>query len=227
MEKVQLLITGLCAFLFISDILNAFNPPPGKPHHHHHHAHHVHSEDSIPIPKEVLKHTDFKPHESLDGGGAGIGAGIGPGAVVQISFCTSCSYRGMALTMKKMLESAFPGVDVELSNYPPPLPKRMLSKFVPVLQIGSIVLITAGDHIFPRLGYTVPPPWYYSLKQKRFGVIATTWLLGNALQSFLQGTGAFEVMCNGDLVFSKLRENRFPGEYELRELVGRSLGAKY
>lgn len=227
MEKVQLLITGLCAFLFISDILNAFNPPPGKPHHHAHHAHHAHSEDSIPIPKEVLKHTDFKPHESLDGGGAGIGAGIGAGAVVQISFCTSCSYKGMALTMKKMLESAFPGVDVELSNYPPPLPKRMLSKFVPVLQIGSIVLITAGDHIFPRLGYTVPPPWYYSLKQKRFGVIATTWLLGNALQSFLQGTGAFEVMCNGDLVFSKLRENRFPGEYELRELVGRSLGAKY
>lgn len=226
MEKVQLLTTGLCAFLFISDILNAFNPPPGKPHHHHHH---VHSEDSIPIPKEVLKHTDFKPHESLDGGGGGIGggAGIGAGAVVQISFCTSCSYRGMALTMKKMLESAFPGVDVELSNYPPPLPKRALSKFVPVLQIGSIVLITAGDHIFPRLGYTAPPPWYYSLKQKRFGVIATTWLLGNALQSFLQGTGAFEVMCNGDLVFSKLRENRFPGEYELRELVGSSLGAKY
>lgn len=216
MEKVQLLVTGFCAFLFVSDILNAFNPPPSKPAHHHQHTHSV---ESIPIPKEVLQQTGIKPLESLDGAGAG--------AVIHISFCTSCSYRGTALTIKKMLESSFPGVDVVLSNYPPSLPKRIFSKFVPVLQIGSIIIVTAGDHIFPRLGYTVPPPWYYSLKQKRFGVIATTWLLGNSLQSFLQGTGAFEVECNGHLVFSKLRENRFPGEIELRELVGRSLGEKY
>eukprot|EP01018_Ginkgo_biloba_P007941 Gb_36844 [translate_table: standard] len=219
MDKTQVLFMGFALYLLTSDLWNAFNPPPPKPRHtRHHHHHDVQPQEAISVPKDPLAFTDSTPIET--------GARPGVGATVQISFCTSCSYRGTALTMKKMLESAFPGIDVVLSNYPPPLPKRMISKLVPGLQIGSVVLVVAGDHIFPRLGFTAPPPWYYSLKQKRFAVVATTWLLGNALQSFLQSTGAFEVQCNGDLVFSRLRENRFPGEYELKELISRSLGTR-
>jgi hypothetical protein len=45
-----------------------------------------------------------------------------------------------------------------------------------------------------------PPPWYYSLRANKFGTIATSWLLGNAAQSFLQSTGAFEVYFNDELV---------------------------
>uniref|UniRef100_A0A0D6QZF1 SelT-like protein n=1 Tax=Araucaria cunninghamii TaxID=56994 RepID=A0A0D6QZF1_ARACU len=215
MDRTQSILLGFCVFLATSDLWSAFTTPPPKPRHHHHH--HAHQQDSISVPKEVLKSAGV---ETLQTGGPG------SGTTVHISFCTSCSYRGTALTIKKMLESAFPGIEVVLSNYPPPLPKRLLGKLVPGLQIGSLVFVLAGEHIFPRLGYTVPPPWYYTLKQKRFGVIATTWLIGNALQSFLQNTGAFEVECNGDLVFSKLTENRFPSEHELRQLIGRSMGIK-
>lgn len=99
-----------------------------------------------------------------------------------------------------MLESSFPGIHVVLSNHPPPLPKRVLSKLVPVAQVGVFGMVMAGEHIFPMLGIMTPPPWYYSLRANRFGTIASTWLLGNALQSFLQGTGAFEVFLNDELV---------------------------
>lgn len=98
-----------------------------------------------------------------------------------------------------MLESVFPGINVVLANYPPALPKRILGKVVPVVQTGIIVIIVAGDQIFPRLGMT-PPPWYYSLHANKFRSIASTWLLANFLQSFLQSSGAFEVYCNGELV---------------------------
>lgn len=98
-----------------------------------------------------------------------------------------------------MLESEFPGINVVLANYPPPLPKRILGKVVPVVQTGVIVAIVAGDQIFPRLGVT-PPLWYYSLRANKFRSIASTWLLTNFLQSFLQSSGAFEVYCNGELV---------------------------
>jgi len=101
--------------------------------------------------------------------------------------------------MKKMLEASFPGIDVILSNYPPTLPKRLLSKLVPVAQFGVIGIMMAGDHIFPRLGMP-PPQWYHSLRTNRFGAMATTWLIGNFAQSFLQSSGAFEVYCNNDLV---------------------------
>lgn len=108
--------------------------------------------------------------------------------------------RGTAVTMKNMLEIALPGTEVILANYPPSLPKRLLSKLVPVVQIGVVGVVVAGEHIFPMLGFVAPPPWYYNLRANRFGTIASTWLLGNALQSFLQSSGAFEVYFNGELV---------------------------
>lgn len=117
--------------------------------------------------------------------------------------------RGSALTMKNMLGTAFPGINVILANHPPPLPRRLLSKLVPVFQVGIIGTIMAGEHIFSRLGITTPPPWYHSLKANRFGSIASTWILGNFIQSFLQSTGAFEVYCNGELVYT-LTSSKFP-----------------
>ncbi|XAR68806.1 hypothetical protein NMG60_11000177 [Bertholletia excelsa] len=123
-----------------------------------------------------------------------------------------------------MLETAFPGINVILANHPPPLPKRLLSKVVPLVQFGVIGIMMAGEQIFPRLGYMVPPPWYYSLRANRFGTISTAWLLGNVLQSMLQSSGAFEVYCNGELVFSKLQLQRFPGEIELKDLIERKIG---
>lgn len=108
--------------------------------------------------------------------------------------------RGTAVTMKKMLETQFPGIEVLLANYPPSLPKRLLAKLVPVVQIGVIGIVMAGEQIFPVLGIMTPPPWYYSLRANKFGTMASTWLLGNALQSFLQSSGAFEVYCNDELV---------------------------
>nr|DAD26234.1 TPA_asm: hypothetical protein HUJ06_027702 [Nelumbo nucifera] len=108
-----------------------------------------------------------------------------------------------------MLETSFPGIDVVLSNYPPAFPKRLLSKLVPVVQVGVIGIVMAGEQIFPRLGYMTPPPWYFSMRANRFGTIASTWLFGNFVQSFLQSSGAFEVYCNGELVSDSSRSTSF------------------
>ncbi|EOY33698.1 SELT-like protein precursor [Theobroma cacao] len=213
MDRAQLLLLGLPLVLFVSDLFSLFTPPPPKPPSHHHHHHH-HSQPKPPLIDETLDIPLRKP--------SALG-GIGYGSTVNINFCASCSYRGTAVTMKKMLETQFPGIDVILANYPPPLPKRLLSKVVPVFQFGVIGIIMAGEHIFPMIGIMTPPPWYYSLRANRFGSIASAWLLGNVLQSFLQSSGAFEVYCNDELVFSKLGEGRFPGEIELKDLVSKTL----
>ncbi|KAK6943136.1 Selenoprotein, Rdx-type [Dillenia turbinata] len=215
MDRVQLLLVGLPIFLFCSDIINLFGPkpppPPPKPSHaHNFHQHHHRSQ----VPPQTLDFPSQKP--------SGIG-GIGYGNTININFCSSCSYRGTAMNMKNMLEAQFPGVNVILANYPPTLPKRLLSKVIPVVQVGVIGIVVAGEHIFPRLGFMTPPPWYFSLRANRFGTISTTWLLGNVVQSFLQSSGAFEVFCNGEMVFSKLKEHRFPGEIELKDLVEQKL----
>ncbi|CAN0927912.1 SelT-like protein [Linum grandiflorum] len=213
MDRSQILLLGLPIFLFCSDVANLFltSPPPPKPA--------KHGDIGInPIPPmQQQQPLQFPTQKSAAIGGAGIGN------TVNINFCTSCSYRGSAVNMKKMLEIEFPGLEVILSNYPPPLPKRLLGKLVPVFQFGMIGLIMGGEHIFPRLGYAEPPAWYNSLRANRFGSIASAYLFGNFAQSFLQSSGAFEVYCNGEMVFSKLRERRFPGEIELRDIVGKKL----
>ncbi|XP_027175268.1 selT-like protein [Coffea eugenioides] len=220
MDRTQLLLVGLPLFLLCSDLFNLFAPPPPKPaHHDHHHNHHHNYQPSKTQSTIQQPSPDFTNHAA-----SGAGA-IGFGNTVNIDFCASCSYRGTAVTMKNMLETQFPGINVVLANYPPPLPKRVLSKLVPVVQIGVMSIVLAGEHIFPRLGYAVPPPWYYSLRANRFGTISSTWLLGNFLQSFLQSSGAFEVYCNGEMVFSKLKESRFPGEIELKDLVARRIAS--
>ncbi|XP_019431920.1 PREDICTED: selT-like protein [Lupinus angustifolius] len=215
MDRVQYVLVGLPLFLFFSDILSLFTisppPPATKPSHHHHHHHH--QVDPVTV-------HDFP---SQNPSAAHIGGGVGIGNIVNINFCSSCSYKGTAVTMKNMLEIAFPGTEVVLANYPPPLPKRLLSKVVPVLQFGIMGVVIGGEHIFPMLGFVAPPPWYYSLRANKFGTIASTWLLGNSLQSFLHSSGAFEVYFNGEPLFSKLKEGRFPGELELKDLISRRM----
>ncbi|KGN58749.1 selT-like protein [Cucumis sativus] len=213
MDRTQMVLLGLPILLLFTDIVNLFTPPPPKPAANHPPPRVHYQPKSQPVIQEPPEFPTEK--RSVIGG-------IGQGSVININFCVSCSYRSTAITMKNMLESSFPGVEVILANYPPPLPKRLLSKVVPAVQFGIIGIIMAGEHIFPRLGM-VPPPWYYSLRANRFGSIASTWLFGNFIQSFLQSSGAFEVYCNGEMVFSKLKEQRFPGEIELRDLIGRKL----
>ncbi|GMN40347.1 hypothetical protein TIFTF001_009568 [Ficus carica] len=66
--------------------------------------------------------------------------------------------RGIAITMKDMLEAAYPGINVILANHPPALLNRLLSKAVPVVQVGITATIMAGEQIFPRFGIMTPPP---------------------------------------------------------------------
>ncbi|KAL6853733.1 hypothetical protein ACP4OV_019762 [Aristida adscensionis] len=212
MDRVQLVLLGLPILLFCSDLVTLFAPQPQQ----------VPNPDSGLPPASDAFQPDDPSAAAADPAQVPQVDGPGSGTTVELKFCASCSYRGTAMTMKRMLETSFPGIHVVLENYPPLFPKRALSKAVPIIQVGAMAALMAGDQIFPRFGM-VPPPWYYSLRANRFGTMATIWLFGNFAQSFLQSSGAFEVYCNGQLVFSKLSEQRFPSELELRELIGNRL----
>ncbi|XP_050381317.1 selT-like protein [Argentina anserina] len=223
MDRAHIVLVALPILLFCRDIFNLFTPRPPKPTLYHYHQI-ADPDEQDPDPQteqqEILQEPlKFPVQKSNDIGETGVGN------TVNIDFCTSCSYRGNAITMKNMLATSYPGMTVILANHPASLPKRLFSKLVPVIQVGIIGTILGGEHIFQRLGMLPPPSWYQSLQANRFGSIATSWLLGNFLQSFLESTGAFEVYCNGELVFSKLKEERFPSEIELRDLVGNKLAA--
>ncbi|CAH9089009.1 unnamed protein product [Cuscuta epithymum] len=138
MDRAQLLMVGLPLIIFCSDIFRLFSPPPPKPAVPHH---------SPPAPVIQQTHVlDFPAQTASGRTGA-----IGLGNTVSIDFCSSCSYRGTAVTMKNMLETQFPGIHVVLANYPAPLPKRLLSKLVPIVQFSVIGIIMVVIRFFQGL----------------------------------------------------------------------------
>eukprot|EP00249_Psilotum_nudum_P036160 c6463_g1_i1 orf=315-995(-) len=213
-SQTKLLLVVFPLLVLASDLYTLFLAPPNR------------SESSKPGPAASPPYHHRDQHRTADEVHPVISGSSNPVTKVpkvDISFCTSCSYRKTAIQVQNMLINSFPGIEVMLSNYPPPLAKQILIKLVPLIQFGGIGLAFWGEHIFPRLGYTSPPSWYNTLRQNRFGTAATCWLVGNILQNSLQSTGAFEVSLNGDLLFSKLKDNRFPEEFELRDLVASAL----
>ncbi|KAL0897576.1 hypothetical protein Bca101_081537 [Brassica carinata] len=57
----------------------------------------------------------------------------------------SSKHKRTTVTLKKMLETAFPVLDVILKNYPPPALESLLPKVAPVAQMGITVLIVGGS----------------------------------------------------------------------------------
>ncbi|MCO5597427.1 hypothetical protein L7F22_051505 [Adiantum nelumboides] len=206
-ERGFVLLVAFPLLVLASDLYTFFLQPRSPPPSHHHPHHHHHKDPPPPWPEHF---------------GGGVGDPTSLGGRFHISYCSSCSYKKTALETRNALMSYFPGSDVALSNYPPPLPKRLLIKVIPVVQVAGIALVAAGDHIFPRLGFASPPSWYNYVRGNRFGAAAGLWVIGNVLQNTLQSTGAFEVYFDGDLIFSKLKQGRFPEEFELRELAAKS-----
>ncbi|WZY81072.1 hypothetical protein YC2023_027456 [Brassica napus] len=234
MDRAQLILLGLPIFLFCSDLFNLFTPPPHRPHQPPPHVPHQQrpagfTPETLDFPSQYL----YRPWillaliaETKWLRSCWIWKHPFNSVTAVLRILKACSFspcRGTAVTMKKMLETEFPGLDLILANYPAPAPKRLLAKVVPVVQMGVIGMIVAGDRVFPMIGIAQPPAWFNSLRANRFGSMASTWLVGNFLQSYLQSSGAFEVLCNGEPVFSKLKEGRFPGEIELRDLISKKL----
>jgi len=104
------------------------------------------------------------------------------------------------------------------SEYPPPPNKVLLAKIVSYIQWGIMIVMLAGDWIFPKLGI-VPPPIYYRMKEKQFIVIMACMFLGGQISNGLTSTGAFEVFVDNKLVFSKLQMDRMPSPGEIERFL--------
>ena len=72
-----------------------------------------------------------------------------------------------------------------------------------------------GDNLWTMIGFSSPPAWYLSCKQYPVQSLITIFLIiPTMVQKFIT-TGAFEIMCNDQVLFSKLALGRFPNGVDL------------
>lgn len=151
-------------------------------------------------------------NRNLDGMDAGPAA---PTKLVHIQFCMGCQYNGQFNEIKQELEMMNIAT-VSGSNYPLNTMRYILSWVVSGLQWSVIIMMMQGEGVFQYFQIT-PPPLYYRLQEKKWMVLIGAFLLGNQISSMVSNTGAFEVYCDGQLIFSKLGTNQMP---DVRYLAG-------
>lgn len=115
------------------------------------------------------------------------------------------------------MEQRYPGVEVTGTTYPVPSMKQAAARLVWAGQAIGVALVLFGHRILPAVGVVVAPDVLVRLQQSKFAAITGIWLVGNTVVNALMSTGAFEIFCDGKLIFSKLAQERMP---QLREVFG-------
>ena len=95
-------------------------------------------------------------------------------------------------------------------NYPPPPIAELLLKIMSVIQMVGLIMVFLGEKSFLLLGMSHAPSWYASVQKNGMQIAIFVYLLlPNMLSKYLV-TGAFEIILDGETIFSKLDTGRLP-----------------
>lgn len=125
--------------------------------------------------------------------------------------------------LKNFLDQHFVGIDlVEGGTYPAPLLSRIIAAATSGAWMVGVVLVVFGDTVFATLG--IPEPNLYQVLKRNKIVTVLVLLYVNAYGQKLLATGAFEVILNDEVLFSRLETGEFPPlEYIVSELQKRGI----
>jgi selT/selW/selH-like putative selenoprotein len=115
--------------------------------------------------------------------------------------------------LRQYLLQKYPQLDpesIEGENYPPPEPAASIAMLTQTLQLLSMPLLFFGDSIFGG----EPPNWYRIMLENKMAIFFGLYMLNVFAQNAAQ-TGAFEIVHNGKVVFSKLEQQRLPNIQEI------------
>lgn len=143
---------------------------------------------------------------------------------LQVLFCTSWGMSRNFHQLKEFLEQHFPELAngaIKGGNYPAPAWATIASQAISFLQIFTMMAVFTGDAIWNYIPFVQgAPSWYYSMKQNSAVVFIGIFLIiPTVIQSHIT-TGAFEVMLDGEVIYSKLASGRMPsGNDILKPLI--------
>ena len=97
---------------------------------------------------------------------------------------------------------------MKYETYPPPPWAVTLVQMTSMLQLFTIALLFMGDKLFAMVGMPTPE-WYKHVEGNKMSTFGFVWIL-NSFASQSVATGAFEVLLDGEVAFSKLETGRMP-----------------
>ena len=89
-------------------------------------------------------------------------------------------------------------------NYPPPKFAEYMMNAISAIHLITIAFCFIGDYLWTMLGMNSPPYWYSTCKQYPMQTLVFIFLILPSFGTKFVVTGAFEIMCNGEVLFSKI-----------------------
>lgn len=125
--------------------------------------------------------------------------------------------------LKNYIETYYESLagQVHGGNFPAPWYATLLSQAVMYMQIGFVGLSFFGSNIWPMLGLTEPPSLWQQAQQNQIQCFMFLFLISSVAQNMC-ASGAFEIMLDGKVLFSKLEEKRFPTIQEIDSLLSKA-----
>jgi len=132
------------------------------------------------------------------------------------------------LVIKQFLEQEFPELQGNISggNYPPPAYAVLLMQLVSIIHICIIPFALIGDVLWSYLPYFSsrgPPKIYKTAKQYPMQTFMILFFLVPTVVQSKITTGAFEIMLDDEVIFSKMAMGRFPDYPELLQKFQQAL----
>jgi len=117
------------------------------------------------------------------------------------------------MQLSEFLQKNYPSSigDISGDNYPPPEYATLLMNIFSFIQMFTLAAIFAGEGIFKMVPFiSQTPQWYHTAKENpAFVLMAVFLFIPSILNSFVV-TGAFEVILDGVVIYSKLETGSMP-----------------
>jgi len=114
------------------------------------------------------------------------------------------------LELRKFLEDTYPGQigHISAEQYPPPRMGVLAMQAAGLAQVACVALLLGGDKVFQLLG-TPTPDWYAAVAENKMMTFGAVWMANNVAAQMV-ATGAFEIVVDGAVAYSKLETGRLP-----------------
>ena len=135
---------------------------------------------------------------------------------INVMICTAWGYARNFQELRKFLLQKYPAQldasSITGENYPSPEPAATLAMITQVLQLGAMPLLFFGDSLMG--GPNSQPEWYKMILANKMALFFFVYI-ANAIAQNAAQTGAFEIVHNGKVVFSKLENGQLPNIEEI------------
>jgi len=108
--------------------------------------------------------------------------------------------------------------NIDGANYPAPAHAQFLGKLAGYVQVAGVIMMMFGGSVFNALGYTTPPAWLTQMQENQMQVFMGLFMF-SMVAANMQSTGAFEIILDEKVLFSKIDSGRMPTLDELVALL--------